>query len=178
MAEIFGVMAEFDSAAKLLQAADKAKKAGYTRFETYSPFPIHGMDHAMGLSDSKMGWIALSGGLIGCATGTILQCWVAAVAYPLNISGKPMLSIPAFIPIIFEMTILFAAFAVVFGMFAVNGLPRLYHAIFNHSKFHTASSHGFFLSVDSKEPKFDSEKVTAFLEKLGGLHIEVVKEDR
>ena len=172
-----GIVAEFDSATALLSAAKKIKSSGYTKFETYSPFPIHGMDDAMGLSQSKLGWLAITGGLIGCSGGLALQIWTQAYEYPIIISGKEYASLPAFLPVTFELSILVTAFFTVFGMFALNGLPRWYNAIFNHKTFHKVTDDKFFVSIEADDPKYDINKVSNLLEKLGGKEIELVKEN-
>eukprot|EP01043_Picozoa_sp_COSAG02_P082877 COSAG02_NODE_21010_length_806_cov_1.360679_1_plen_126_part_10 len=115
----YGVLAEFANPTELLLAAEKTKAAGYKHFETFSPFPIHGMDDAMGLKPSILGWIVFCGGTIGLSAGMGLQTWAQVVAYPYIISGKPLFSYPAFVPVAFELLVLFAAFATVFGMFAL-----------------------------------------------------------
>ena len=171
-----GIVAEYDSPAALLHAAKELKKAGYTHYETYSPFPIHGMDGAMGLKESKIGWIAVVGGAIGAIGGMSLQGWASAIEYPLTISGKKFFSFQAFIPVTFELMILFTAFFTVFGMIAINKLPMLYHSIFNHSTFAIASSHGFFISIEGNDQQFNEKETVALLEKIGGTNIEYVEE--
>ncbi len=170
------IVAEFDSAATLVTAAKKVREAGYVKFETYSPFPIHGMDAAMGLGQSKLGWLAIVGGLLGCSGGLYLQIWTQSKAYPLIISGKEFASLPAFLPVTFELSILFTAFFTVFGMFALNGLPQWYNAIFNHSTFHKVTDDKFFLGIEGDDPNYNESKIKSLLEKLGGKEIEVVKE--
>ncbi len=121
---LYGVIAEFRNPGELVHAAEAVHEAGYRHFDTHSPFPIHGMDKAMGLGNSLVGFFSLGGGLTGLAVGFLLQWWTGAVDYPLNISGKPAFAIEPSIPVIFEITILFAALGAVAGMFAMNGLPR------------------------------------------------------
>ncbi|NQY73665.1 MAG: DUF3341 domain-containing protein [Candidatus Margulisbacteria bacterium] len=171
MTKPFGLLAEFDSPKTLLMAARKVKQAGYNHFEAYSPFPIHGMDDAMGLKPSYLGWIVLCGGLFGAIFGFGLQAWVATMAYPLVISGKPLLSTPAFIPITFELMVLFSAFAAVFGMLAINKLPLYYHPVFKASAFKTVTSHGFFLGVEATDPLYNRQDTHALLKKMGSGHI-------
>ena len=161
---------------QLLNAAKKIREAGFTKFETYSPFPIHGMDDAMGLSHSKLGWLSITGGLIGCIGGTALQIWTQAYDYPIIISGKEYASLPAFLPVTFELSILITAFFTVFGMFALNGLPQWYNAIFNHKTFHKVTDDKFFVSIEANDANYTESKAKALLEKLGGKEIEVVKE--
>ena len=171
------IVAEFSNASQLLSAAKKTAAAGYTKFETYSPFPIHGMDKAMNIGHSHLAWLSLIGGLTGCTVGIVLQEWAAQVAYPLVISGKPLGSHAAFVPVTFELTILLTGFCTVFGMFALNKLPQFYNIVFNHSTFYKASCDGFFLSIDSRDPQFNEDACENKLRELGGTNIEIVKDE-
>jgi len=130
----------------------------------------------MGIGQSKLGWYCLVGGIIGCVGGFLLQAWVSAIAYPLTISGKPLISWPAFVPVTFELTILIASFVAVFGMFALNRLPKPYHPMFNYSKSRTLTSHGFCLAIESKDPAFDVDRASRFLESIGAASVELVNE--
>jgi len=173
---LFGVLAEFESPAHLLQAAEKVRDKGFKHWDTHSPFPIHGMDKAMGLKDSKLGWIVLCTGTLGVAGTHLLQWWSAVYAYPMVISGKPLNSYPAFIPVTFEGGILLSAFGAIFGMLAINKLPRLYHALFTSQQFKRATDDAFFISIESKDPQFNLEDVQVLLSSLGGKNIEVIHE--
>jgi Protein of unknown function (DUF3341) len=175
--KITSIIAEFKSTKEILQAAAKTRKAGFKKFETYTPFPIHGMDDAMGLTPSKLPWVVLFCGLLGCAFGFGLQTWVATSAYKLTISGKPFFSYQAFVPVTFELTILFSAFGTVFGMLAFNKLPQWYHSLFTSRNFSKSTSEAFFLEIQSQDPLFDIEKTPQFLESLGGRQVEVIKEN-
>ena len=170
------ILAEFNTPYDLIHAAEKVRDKGIKKFDTYSPFPIHGMDDAMGLKDSNLDFIVLCGGAIGASIGLGLQIWVSHIAYPLLISGKDTLSIPAFIPVTFELMILLAAFATVFGMFAINKLPMLYHRLFKSKNFLKVTSHGFFITIESTEPTFDINKTKEFLVEIGGKNIEVLED--
>ncbi len=170
----FGALAEFESPAALYQACEKVRDAGYTRWDAHTPFPIHGLDRAMGLPPSKLPWAVLVLALGGAATGVALQGWVSTTAYPLVISGKPLFSWPAFVPVTFELAVLGGALGAVFGMFALNQLPTLYHPLFNSSRFEKASDDGFFLSIESWDPKFDPEGTVAMLRRLGAKEVELV----
>ena len=172
--QIFGVISEYKDPTELIKAATEVRKKGYTNFDVYTPFPVHGMDDAMGLPSSKLPWLVLFSGMFGCSVGLILQIWVSAVEYPLIISNKPFLSIPAFIPVTFELTILFSAFAAVFGMFALNKLPMFHHPIFNAPNITKATDDGFFLCVFSSDPNFKLELVTELLNSLNGKNTEKV----
>ena len=163
----YGVIAEFGEPQDLLDAANAAREAGYTELDAYSPFPIHGLSEAIGFHRSRLSAVVLGGGIIGGLAG-FFMCWYANVVwYPLNIGGKPYNSWPAWIPITFECTILFAAFAAVFGMLALNGLPMPYHPVFNVPRFDQASRDKFFLVIQARDPKFDIDAVWKFLESLG-----------
>ncbi len=173
----FALLAEFKNPGDLLKAAEKVRDQGYREWDTHSPFPIHGMDKAMGLSRSKLGWLVMACGMSGMAGAFLLQWWVAVKAYPLVISGKPFNSYPAFVPITFEGGILFSAFAAVFGMLAFNGLPKLYHGLFHSKNFGRFSDDAFFISIEAKDPQFNEELTGSFLEEIGSKSVEVVCED-
>lgn len=171
----FGIVAEFESPNSLLKAAKAVKEKGYINFDAHSPFPIHGMDDAMGLGQSPLGWIVFFGGLTGATLGMVLQWWTSAVDYPLIISNKPFFSFQAFIPVTFELMILFSAFSTVFGMFFLNSLPTLYHGTFNAPGFCDATSHRFFISVEGTDPNYDEKQTKSFLESIGALNVSVVE---
>ena len=173
--ELFGVMAEFETPAKLLYAAKEIRGRGFTKIEAYSPFPIHGLDIALGHPGSKVPWIVLMGGLIGVGGGLLLQWWTSAVDYPIRIGGKPMFSIPAFVPITFELGVLLAAFAAILGMLALNGLPQLSNPVFTHSRFHRVTDDRLFLSIEATDPLFDVTGAQKALAEAGGMHIEVLE---
>jgi len=172
---IYSVLAEFGSPAELLDAARKVREAGYVNFDCHSPFPIHGMDAAMGLKRSPVGYIAGVCGLLGGAFAMWLQWWTSTIDYPLIISGKPLFSYQAYIIVTFGMTILGAAFGAVFGMLFLNKLPKLFHGIFYSDNFKRFSDDAFFISVETEDPKFRDDQVSSFLESIGGRNIEVVR---
>ena len=163
---IYGMMAEFDTPAALVEAAKRTYQAGYKRIDAYTPFPIEGLAEEIGFHRDEVPLVVLIGGLVGGLTGYLMQYWMSAVAYPLNIGGKPYHSWPAFIVITFEMTILFAGISAVFGMLALNGLPMPYHPVFNVPRFTRASRDRFFLVVFSSDVNYDPAATRQFLESL------------
>ena len=165
---VYGVIAEFVEVSTLLRAARRANEAGYREMDAFTPFPVHGLAEAIGFRKTRVPWITLAGGLVGMACGFGLQYWIHVVAYPMNIGGRPLNSWPAFIPVTFECTILFAAFSAVLGMLALNGLPRPHHPVFNVPEFQLASQDRFFLCIESRDPQFQRERVRRFLTELGG----------
>ncbi len=173
---LYGVMAEFDDPTALVEAARRTYDEGYRQFDSFSPFPIDDIFSAMHLEDRRVPWLVLGGGIAGLLTGLGLQEWVSAYAYPLNIGGRPNLSWPMFVPVTFELTILFAAFAAVFGMFILNGLPMPYHPVFNVERFTAhASQDSFFLAIEAVDPKFDRQATRAFLQDLGAKEVNDVE---
>jgi hypothetical protein len=171
---IYGLMAVFDDPNALVLAATSAREAGYRRMDAYSPFPIEELHHALGAHASRLPMIVLIGGLVGCISGFLLQYWTMAVAYPLNVGGRPFNSWPAFIPVTFECTILGAALSAVFGMLALNGLPMPYHPVFNVPRFALASRSRFFLCIEARDKKFDVEATRQFLESLNPREVSTV----
>jgi len=171
------MMAEFDDPNALVAAAHRATHEGYECMDAYSPFPIEELHEALGAHQpSRLPLIVLIGGLFGCIGGFSLQYWIAAIAYPVNIGGRPFNSWPAFIPVTFECTILAASLAAVFGMLALNGLPQPYHPVFNVPRFALASQERFFLVIEAADPKFDVNKTRAFLAGLNAREVVVVDE--
>lgn len=173
--QLYGLVAEFENETDILTAARRVREAGYRRMDAYTPFPVHGLAHAIGFSDWLLPWIIFFGGVTGALAGAALQTWTLAYDYPWNVGGRPLISWPQFIPITFELTILLAAFGAVFGMLALNGLPRPYHSIFNAPGFERASQDRFFLCIESWDPRFDREETARFLESLGPVAVSEVK---
>ncbi len=170
-----GIMAFFESSGDLLVAAKKTRDAGYTKFDAHSPFPIHGMDDAMGLKRSPLGWICGLSALILGSGLLALQWWTSAVDYKLVISGKPLFSFQAYVPVTFAGAVIGGAFAAVLGMMILNGLPRPFHPLFYSDSFEKFSDDGFLVSIEADDPKFDERETKAFLESIGGKNIEVVR---
>jgi hypothetical protein len=163
---IYGLMAEFATPEQLLAAARQTHDAGYRRIDAFAPFPIEGLAHAIGFHRTRLPLVVLLAGMLGGASGFSLQYYAAAVSYPINVGGRPLNSWPAFIPVTFEMTILFAAAAAVFGMLIMNGLPTPYHPVFNVPRFALASRDRFFLCVKARDPMFDPEQTRKFMQTL------------
>lgn len=164
---VYGLMAEFETASGVVTAAKEARERGYRKLDAFSPFPIEELIHALGHDRSRLPFLVLIGGIVGAVAGYGLQYWVSVIAYPMNVAGRPPHSWPMFIPVTFEMTILFAAITAVLGMLAINGLPQPYHPVFNVPRFDAASTDRYFLCIESGDPLFDLGETRRFLESLG-----------
>lgn len=164
--QTYGVVAEFAHSEEILDAVRKAREAGYTDMEAYTPVPVHGLYETLGRKRSILPWIVFLGGLTGCLGGFFMQVWMAHIDYPWNVGGRPTISWPAFIPVTFELTILLASFAAVFGMFGLNGLPRPHHPIFNTPNFDRSTLDHYFLCIEATDPQFDADRATTFLQEL------------
>ena len=163
---IYGLMAEFATPEQLLEAARQTHNVGYRRIDAFAPFPIEGLAHAIGFHRTRLPLVVLLTGIVGAVSGFALQYYAAAVSYPINVGGRPLNSWPAFIPVTFEITILFAAGAAVFGMLIMNGLPTPYHPVFNVPRFALASRDRFFLCIKARDPMFDTELTRKFMQTL------------
>ncbi len=169
------MLAEFAGPAELLEAAEKLRDAGYKDFDCHSPFPVHGMDQAMGLKRSPLGYIVFAVAMLGFLGGITLEWWTSTIDYPLVISGKPFFSYQAYGPVAFAIMVLAGAFVSLFGMLALNKLPMYYHKLFNSHNFEKAMNDGFFVSVDAGDAKFDRQTTGKWLEEIGGKNIEMVE---
>lgn len=172
---LYGVVAEFESPGALIEAAKHVRDAGYTKWDCHSPFPVHGLDPAMGIKPTILPLIVFGGGFTGLVTAIAMQTWMNGIHYPWIVSGKPLFSLPMQIPIAFELTVLLSAFAAFFGMWGLNKLPTLWHPLFSRDRFMKATSHGFFVSVEAGDPKFDDAATRALLEEAGATSIEDVR---
>jgi hypothetical protein len=162
----YGLMAEFETPTALVEATTKARLEGYRRMDAYSPIPIHELDEALGLRRTRLPMLVLAGGILGGLAGYSLEYWASAIAYPLNVGGRPLHSWPHFIPVTFETTVLGAALSAFVGMWWRNGLPQPYHPVFNVPAFVRASRDRFFLVIEAADPKFDRHMTGKFLEGL------------
>lgn len=173
------LLAEYLTPGACMRAAEKLRDAGYTKFDTHTPFPVHGMDRAMGMPDSKLGWIVLCCGLTGTSVAFAMMHWMNNIDYPIIIGGKPasVASIPSMVPIMFELTILLSALGAVFGMFHLNRIPRHHHPVFESERFKGFSDDKFFVSVEVEDPKFKLDRTRELLDKTSPSHVELVEEE-
>ena len=173
--KVHGLMAEFHDVGSIISAAHRAHEAGYRMMDAYTPFPIEELAEALGWrTRGRLPRFVLLGGLVGAATGYGLQYWVSVIAYPVNVGGRPLHSWPSFIPVTFEVAILFAALTAVLGMLALNGLPRPHHPVFNAPNFALASTDRFFLCIEAADPRFDLAATRQFLESLNASEVSQV----
>lgn len=170
-------LAEFENPADVMHAAEKVRDAGYSRWDVHTPFPVHGMDKAMGLSDSVMGWIVLACGLTGVTAAFLLMWFTNGYDYPIIIGGKPGAALPSMVPVMFELTILLSSFGAVLGMLGVNQLPRHHHPIFYSERFERCTDDRFFISIEAGDTKFDLDTTRALLEKCHPAHLELIQEE-
>jgi hypothetical protein len=167
-----GLLVEFETVDGLVHACEKVRDAVYKDWDAHTPFPVHGLNEAMGLKPTLLPWVVLLMAIGGLLTAIALQWWMNAYDYPYLVSGKPIWSIPANVPIIFELTVLFSGFTCFFGMLAFNSLPKFYHPAFRSKRFERATSDRFFISILATDPKFDAGSTEALLSSLGGTSVE------
>jgi hypothetical protein len=174
--ELVGLLAEYETVDAVVWAAAEVRKAGFSRWDVHSPFPIHGIDHVMGIRPTILPWLVLGGGLTGLIGGVGLQWFCNAYAYPLLISGKPLWSLPANIPVAFECTVLLSALTAVFGMLALNRLPMLYNPVFKSERFRRVTDDRFFIIIDASDRRFDESTATELLSKSGAVAVERIED--
>jgi hypothetical protein len=172
----FAVVAEFETPAATLHAAERIRDAGYKRWDVHTPFPVHGLDGAMGLRNSGVGWFTFFGGALGFSFGLWLLWWTSKVDYPVPIGGKPLFSPIYSIPIAFELTILLGAFATLFGMLILNRLPKHYHPLLKHPRFRQVTNDRFYVVIETADPRFSETETRQLLEEAGGRNIEIVED--
>src|SRR6202045_641785 len=173
--KVYAVMGEFSDPDDLVKAGAKIRGMGYTKLDAMSPFPVHGIDDAIGVPPSKLGWLVIWFSAMGAATALLLIWYVGAINYRLVIGGKPFFDFSYSIPVTFELTVLFSAFASFLGMWGINGLPRLYHPSFNYSQAHRASDDLFILVIEANDPKFSPQQAAEHLRSVGAGDVEVVE---
>lgn len=171
-AKPYGLIATFDTTPAVYHAAEKVRDAGYKNWDCITPFPIHGLDGAMGVKRSNVPKFSLCGGILGFTTGMSLIYWTSAVNYPLSVGGKPYFSPLFAFPVSYELTILFTAFATIIGMFILNRLPMHYHPVLKSDKIHSAMDDKFHIVIESSDPKFNLAHTKALLEQAGGKDIQ------
>lgn len=169
-------LAEFNTPDEIMHAAAKCRDEGYDKWDVHTPYPLHGMDAAMGLSDSRLGWIVLACGLTGLSLAVLMMQWMNGIDYPLIIGGKPPDAYASMVPIMFELTVLLSAFGAVLGMLGLNQIPQHYHPVFFSERFEACSNDKFFISIEAADKKFDVNKTKAFLESLHPSYLELVQE--
>ncbi len=176
---IYGYLAEFPSASALYKAAENVRDAGFRRWDCYTPYPVHGLDAAMGLKRSILPWFVFFGGLAGIATAFALAYSTQVIIYPTVVQAKPtnIFTVPAFFPVMFELTILFSGFTVLFGLLGLIQLPRLNHPLFASAQFHRATDDAFFIAIEARDAKFSAEGTHRLLTDIGGANIELVEEE-
>ena len=176
---VYGYLAEFKSASALFKAAEKVRDAGFTKWDCYSPYPIHGLDGAMGVKRSVLPYFVFFGGMTGTITAFLLAYTTQVVIYPTVVQGKPtnFFTLPAYFPIMFELTILFSGFTTLFGLLALMKLPRFNQPLFNSKQFDRTTDDGFFIALEARDPKFSANGTRDFLSEIGGASIELIEEE-
>ena len=170
------LLAEFETADELMSAAEKVRDEGFKRWDCHTPYPVHGLDGAMGIRPTILPWLVLGGGMTGFIGGLVMQGWMNGVDYKFLISGKPFFSVPASIPVAFELTILLSAFGAFGGMLALNGLPKMFNPLFRSDRFRRATADRFFISIEGRDRRFDAPANARFLRDIGANAIEVIEE--
>ena len=173
--KIFGIVGDFESPERLLDAIRELRRNGYSKLEAYTPFAIHGIDKALGSRPSKLGYIVLLAALIGTTSAVLLQWWTGTVSYPLVIGGKPLFAWEFGLPVIFELSVLLGSFGAVLGMLALNGLPRLYHPVFNYSKAAGLSDDRFLLVIEASDQAFRAHETADLMRALGATETELIE---
>ncbi len=174
MKVLYGLMAQFKTPHELLEATRRAYELGYRKMDAYSPFPVPELPEALGFKKNAVPMLCLLGGVLGGSAAYMLQWWINTIAYPINVAGRPLHSWPSFIPVTFEMTVLFASFGAFFGMWALNGLPMPFHPVFNVKRFAAVTRDGFFLCIEAADPHFDLIYTHEFLLSLHPTAVEEV----
>ncbi|HZU38484.1 MAG TPA: DUF3341 domain-containing protein [Gemmataceae bacterium] len=166
---IHGLMAEFATAEEILRAARRTTLAGYRHVDAYTPLPVEGLAEELGLPRTRVPFVVLAGGLVGVFAGFFMQYWASWWNYPMNVGGRPFNSYPVFVPIAFELMVLIASLAAIFGMFFLNGLPEPYHPVFHAPNFDRVTQDRYFLCIEATDPHFDMQRTREFMQTLGGI---------
>jgi hypothetical protein len=172
----YGIIAEFLTPADAMHAAEAVRDAGFRRWDVFTPYPIHGMDKAMGLKNSKVGWFSFLGGVTGYTSGMLMIWYMNSLDYAIPVGGKPMFSPFSAFPPSYELTILLGSFGALFGMLFLNRLPRLHHPLLKHRRFAFATHDRFYLVIETADPKFSEVETRKLLESAGSKHIEMVED--
>ena len=176
LARSHAIIAEFDTPGDAIRAAEQIRDAGYRKWDVHTPFAVHGMDAAMGLKNSKVGWFSFCGGALGLTTGMLMIWFMNGFDYQIVVGGKPLFSPLYAFPVSYELTILFASFATLFGMFGLNRLPRLHHPLLRNRRFQRVTHDKFIVVIETADPKYSETETRKLLEKSGSKHIEMVEE--
>jgi hypothetical protein len=176
---VYGYLAEFESASALYKAAEKVRDAGYKKWDCFTPYPVHGLDGAMGVKRSILPYFVFFGGLVGFFTALALAYITQVGIYPTVVQAKPanIFTVPSFFPIMFELTVLFSGFTTLFALLALMQLPRWNHPLFASRQFHRVTDDGFFIAIEARDPKFSAEGTKGFLDDIGGSNLELVEDD-
>lgn len=173
---VYGIVAEFSETPKVYHAAEMVRDAGYTRWDVHAPFPVHGMEQAMGVRSTRLPLIAVGAAITGVAFAAFLQWITTDYLYPTIVQGKHTGAWEPFMPVMFELGVLFTAFSCLFGMLALNGLPRFHHPLFGHERFYRVSNDRFMIAIEADDPAFDPARTRELLERAGGTHITIIEE--
>jgi len=174
---VYGMVAEFHETPKVYHAAEMVRDAGYSKWDVHTPFPIHDIESAMGMKTTKLPLMAGGAAITGVLIAILLQWGTTAYLYPTVVQGKPFDAWEPFVPIMFELGVLLTAFMCIFGMLALNGLPRFHHPLFSHERFYKVSDNRFIIAIESHDPKFDPSATRALLEKAGGTEIALIEDE-
>jgi len=170
--KLWGILAQYEDPAAVFHACEKVRDSGYSQWDACTPFPVHGLDKAMGVKPTKLPWAVLVVGLAGSTFMLFFESWASGSAYPFIVGGKPLFSMPAFVPVWYEATVLSSCLTAFFGNWVLNGLPRPHHPAFNSKRFERVTDDKFFIMVEAKDPLFNLEKTSALLTEMGATSVE------
>ena len=170
--KLWGVLAQYEDPHQIFVACEKVRDSGYSAWDACVPFPVHGLDKAMGVKPSKLPWAVLFVGILGSSLMLFFESWASGSAYPFVVGGKPLFSLPAFVPVWYEMTVLSSCLTAFFGNWVLNGLPRPHHPAFNSARFERVTDDKFFIMVEATDPLFDRVKTSALLTQMGATWVE------